>query len=368
MNRNISKIKKSFIQLLRRIPNHKINSFSGLGLLLYDSRFLLNIPRVSLRPSFKLPTNLSINPIETIINFLIKISQNSHPFHDGFHFFNEKGQLTHISQYLAPSIKSEIIPDETHGSRYLTALCISYLKGVIGVGIVTRDYNVFYFEKGRSYNLTPQWNLIYKKGEGYKYYKILEPHENIDRVMKILKKKKVKKILDLGCGAGRNLIYLVQNRFEVYGIDIADEGIKIIKRNLKRKKLKANLEIGNIFEELPYPNNFFDAVISIQTLQHGSPVQIKKGITEIERVLKPKGILFVTLCGRYSKGKLRYCLVKTAKKIAPRTYVPTIGDETGLIHYIYDKQTLKKHYRNFKILDLWKDSNGYYCLLGENKK
>ncbi len=224
-------------------------------------------------------------------------------------------------------------------------------------------------KKKRGYNPTTQWDSIYKKGEKkYKYYKLTEPHEDIKKIKKIFKNKKINKILDLGCGVGRNLFYLTKEGFEVHGIDLAKEGIKIIKKNAKEKNIKIQLKVGNVFKRLPYPDNFFDAVISIQVLQHGSFNQIKKAITEIERILKPKGLIFITLCGRYSQGKLRYCLVKTAKKIAPRTYVPIVGNEIGLVHYIYNEQILKKHYRNFKILNLWRDSRDYYCFLGENKK
>ncbi len=53
-----------------------------------------------------------------------------------------------------------------------------------------------------------QWNEIYKKeGTNYGYYNILEPHKDMPKVARFFKKQGVKKVLDLGCGAGRNLIY-----------------------------------------------------------------------------------------------------------------------------------------------------------------
>ncbi|MBU3918260.1 class I SAM-dependent methyltransferase [bacterium] len=212
-----------------------------------------------------------------------------------------------------------------------------------------------------------QWNTIYKKeGEKYKYYKIFEPHKDIGRVVKIFKKHKVKRVLDLGCGAGRHVWYLTQMGFEVYGIDIAADGIKKTKMILKEKRLKAtDLRVGNILEKLPYKDDFFDAVVSVQVLQHGKEKQIKGVIKEIERILKPGGLAFFTVCGRIAKGKIRYCLVKTAKKITPNTYVPTIGNETGLIHFIYTKQKIKEHYNNFKLIDFWRDDKDYYCFVGE---
>jgi len=213
-----------------------------------------------------------------------------------------------------------------------------------------------------------QWNKIYKKeGKKYGYYNIFKPHEDMSKVLTIFKKQNVKRVLDLGCGAGRNLIYLSKKEFDMYGIDCAPEGLKIIKENLKKEKTSCSLKLGNIFNKLPYKNNFFDAVISVQVLQHGKVNEIKKAIKEIERVLKPGGLIFITLSGRISKGKIRECLVKTAKKIAPRTYVPTMGNEKGLTHFIYNKKVIKKHYYNFKILKIWKDSRDYYCFIAQNK-
>ena len=45
-----------------------------------------------------------------------------------------------------------------------------------------------------------------------------------------------------------------------------------------------------------------------------------------------------------------------------------IGDEAGLIHFIYNKRILLNHYSDFKLIELWKDDKDYYCLLGQNKK
>ena len=81
-------------------------------------------------------------------------------------------------------------------------------------------------------------------------------------------------------------------------------------------------------------------MISVQVLQHGKVNEIKGVIKEIRRILKPKGVIFVTLCGRISNGKVRDYLIKTAKKIAPRTYAPTKGNEVGLTHFIYNKKIM----------------------------
>jgi len=190
----------------------------------------------------------------------------------------------------------------------------------------------------------------------------------MQKILKIFKRKKVKRVLDLGSGCGRHIILLARHGFDVFGIDISEEGIKITKIWLKKKKLKANLKIASIYDKLKYPDGFFDAVISIQVLQHGTIEKIKKAVSEIGRVLRPGGIIFITVSGRYSEGKIRHCLVKTAKRIARNTYVPTIGEEKGLTHYIFNKEILRKVFHKFKILNIWKDERDYYCLLGELRK
>jgi SAM-dependent methyltransferase len=210
-----------------------------------------------------------------------------------------------------------------------------------------------------------QWNKIYKnKLTKYKYYDVLEPHEDMPFIAEIFEENDVKKVLDLGCGAGRNLLYLANAGFEMYGIDIAEEGVKVLDTRLADSGLKADLRVGNILDPLPYPDNFFDAVISIQVMQHGTEKQILKTILELKRIIKPNGLILVTLCGRIANGHIRYCLVKTAQLIAPHTYKPTIGDEIGLTHYIYDKKRLLDHYRDFQMLKFWKDQRDYYCFLG----
>lgn len=208
------------------------------------------------------------------------------------------------------------------------------------------------------------WEEIYESPEKYNYYDLVRPHESLDQVIETLRAKKANRVLDLGCGLGRNTIALVQEGFNVIGIDPAGTAINQLQSQLDQLQLNAKLIKGR-FQSIPLEDALVDAVISVQTIQHGTLHNVKKGISEIERVLKPNGCVFVTVPGRYSQGKLRPFLVKTARKIADRTYVPTQGKETGLPHFVYNKSILLNHFNNFKIIKIWKDDKDYYCFLGE---
>lgn len=210
------------------------------------------------------------------------------------------------------------------------------------------------------------WNDIYSDSKKkYGYYDLNKPHDDLALVIKFLKEKKASKILDLGCGIGRNMIPLIENGFEVIGVDDSKEAIKILKFKLKVGSLKA--ELKNLkFQNLYFPDNYFDAVISVQTLNHGYEKDIIEGFDEMFRVLKPGGIVFITLPGRISKGKVRYCLVKTARKVEKNTYIPTIGEEVGVPHQIFNKSLIAKYMKKYNLVKkIWTDEKDYYCLLAE---
>ena len=152
--------------------------------------------------------------------------------------------------------------------------------------------------------------------------------------------------------------------FDVYGADVSDVAIKAVKKISDNNKLNISANLCE-FQKLPYEDKFFDAVISVQTLNHGYEKDVLQGIREIKRVLTQNGYIFVTLPGTISQGKVRYCLVKTAKKIWEHGYIPTKGEEIGVPHVIYNKSLLKRHYKDFEFISLEKDEKDYYCLLGK---
>ena len=203
------------------------------------------------------------------------------------------------------------------------------------------------------------WEEIFKE-KGKVFH---EPQEDLAGVIDLLRKEKVQKVLDLGCGSGRHAVMLAIAGFEVYGMDISATGLKITCEWLKKEGLSAKLKKGSCYSRFPYKDNYFDAVVSVQVIHHNYHDKIKYCISEIERILKPGGLVFITT----AKRKTKYRAAKS-KLVAPRTYVPVEGPENGLPHFIYTKQIMLDDFKNFSLLDFYVDKTGHYCFLGKLKK
>ena len=90
------------------------------------------------------------------------------------------------------------------------------------------------------------------------------------------------KILDVGCGKGFMLYDLLKfnPELKVFGVDISEYAIENSIESLKERLKVANAT------SLPYPDNFFDLVISINTHHNLDGKDIVKAFNELQRVTK----------------------------------------------------------------------------------
>ncbi|MFX0020541.1 MAG: methyltransferase domain-containing protein [Candidatus Hermodarchaeota archaeon] len=96
------------------------------------------------------------------------------------------------------------------------------------------------------------------------------------------------KIIDAGCGFGKWVIFLSERGYEVIGVD--NNNLAITKLKQFRSSLK--VDFGNILK-LNYPDNFFDAYISMGVIEHFEDGPLL-ALKEAYRVLKPNGLIFVS--------------------------------------------------------------------------
>jgi SAM-dependent methyltransferase len=106
------------------------------------------------------------------------------------------------------------------------------------------------------------------------------------------------RILDAGCGGGRNLIYFLRNDYEVFGVDQnagAVEQVRRLASSINPAIPAENFLVSDV-AEMPFPSECFDAVISSAVLHFARDAQhFNRMLDEMRRVLKPGGLFFARL-------------------------------------------------------------------------
>jgi ubiquinone/menaquinone biosynthesis C-methylase UbiE len=115
------------------------------------------------------------------------------------------------------------------------------------------------------------------------------------RTIKLARLHPGEQVLDVGCGTG-TLALDVQRRVgaagRVCGIDPGAEQIARARAKAARRRLPIEFQVG-VIEQLPFPDQTFDAVLSTLMMHHLPASLEQQGLAEIARVLKPGGRLVI---------------------------------------------------------------------------
>jgi SAM-dependent methyltransferase len=109
------------------------------------------------------------------------------------------------------------------------------------------------------------------------------------------------RIVDAGCGYGRNLVHLLRERCEIFAVDQNPEGIEHVRKlsaSLSTGLPAENFQVAPV-EQMPFPNAIADAVICSAVLHFSKDeAHFRAMLAELWRVLRPGGMLFVRLGSR----------------------------------------------------------------------
>ncbi len=107
-----------------------------------------------------------------------------------------------------------------------------------------------------------------------------------------------RRVIDVGCGGGRNLVYFLKNGYDVYGVDRDPEAIELVQtlsEDLAPDNSVHHFVVARA-EELPYKDGFFDLAICSAVLHFASSAsQFDAMVKSVWRVIKPGGYLFARL-------------------------------------------------------------------------
>lgn len=95
------------------------------------------------------------------------------------------------------------------------------------------------------------------------------------------------KILDLGCGSGRDTKYFLDKGYDVIALDASIEMVKL------SSKLTGRKTVHKTFNELDYDNEL-DGIWACASLLHISRKEIDNILYKISRALKPNGVLYAS--------------------------------------------------------------------------
>ena len=140
------------------------------------------------------------------------------------------------------------------------------------------------------------------------------------------------RVIDAGCGYGRNLVHLLREGCEVFALDADAEGVdhvRCLSASLNTGLPAENFKVGAI-EEMPFPDGFADIVICNSVLHFArDDKHFRAMLAELWRVLRPGGMLFCRLGSRIGMD---------FKRVRPNIFV--VGD--GSEWFLVDEQMLMR--------------------------
>lgn len=138
------------------------------------------------------------------------------------------------------------------------------------------------FEKTRQY-----WGSAIKRGN------LIYPNDQVIRFIKrYFKDKKDIKILDFGCGGGRNSVALLREGYNVTAMDYTTEAIEMTRDKCRQIGMEDATIILNTGFDIPISANSVDAIIADGSLFYYTKDDITKVVTNLCKIMKQDALMW----------------------------------------------------------------------------
>lgn len=150
---------------------------------------------------------------------------------------------------------------------------------------------------------------------------------------------KESRVLDVGCGCGRHLLPL-SSSYSTTGIDISFTALTRAKDYLEKQNRKADYATASL-THLPLKGETFDAVICLGVLQHLTEPGRYTAVSEIKRILKSNGLVFLEVFGSQD---MRF----GGEEVEERTFVR----QHGILYHYFTLEEVRTLFTGFEFLEL----------------
>lgn len=184
------------------------------------------------------------------------------------------------------------------------------------------------------------------------------------------------KVLDFGCGNGRLLEILQDKKIDYYGTDISQNLIDLAKN--KYPELAGNISKISGQAKLGFPDNFFDAVVSIAVFHHFPDKKYRLEMaSELYRVTKPDGKIIVTVWNLWQKKYRKHIWTNIFKRAIGKSdldfsdckipFRDNAGETFSRFHHAYTLREMKKIFSQagFREIEVKTVNHKNLVLIGE---
>lgn len=149
------------------------------------------------------------------------------------------------------------------------------------------------------------WDKVYSNDSAF----FGEEPSNFSQICyRVFKKHSVRKLLELGCGQGRDTLFFASHNLDVYAIDSSKVAIDSLKQKIGKENISIKLRQFDAGQGIPFSNKYFGAVFSHMFYNmRFTDEELSFLFKESSRVLRNNGLLYFSVRSDkdvlYNKGK-----------------------------------------------------------------
>ena len=151
------------------------------------------------------------------------------------------------------------------------------------------------------------------------------------------------RVYDMGCGLGRHSVYMAKEGLSVVATDISPRAVAATQQALSAGGLEAHVACADM-TSIPFPDERFDGVLSIDVLEHGTRSAMEQAAAEVLRVLRPGGLLLASFTPRSRWIAQSECPQGMLEDNTLRCYGP---EQT--VHHLVDEAEIRELLSGFLI-------------------